>query len=751
MATTVSFNASMRTRKSNSSSNSKSSQACQEFYTSGYNYVGILHFSGLNLQNKVITAVSLTVYSEKAGYGAGHTKTVYLRKSYHQEASASGVIGRDYCAEPLGTFTGSFYRNTTTTAFTGSLLTNVASYLAAGNNTFCIYNPSPTASSQGYSNNYLMWSTATLSVTYEEGVSSPSTSASSVALGSSVTINTNRLSSSATHTLTYTFGSASGTIATNVGASTSWTPPLSLASQIPSATSGYCTITCNTYVSGSLTGTSYCSVLLTVPASVVPTISNLTYAEAVSGIAAQFGGYVKLRSKQQVTIGASGSYGSSISSYRTSVNGTAYTSSSFTTGTLSTAGSNTISVTVTDSRSRTATKSATFTVIDYARPSITDFHAERCNADGSAVQVDGTKVRISAKGSVSSVSSKNTISCKVFYKQTSSTAWASAGTVTASGYTIAPTNLLLSPTFAALNSYDLKIQLADFFETVEQNISIGTKQVMMDFYKDGSGMAFGKVAEQSGKVEFGWPLILSSALGIQYGGTGATTAAGAIANLGGVKKTGDTMTGNLSIQTSLYPSVYLLPTYNDTTNRTVFEGSYLGASSFAAWEDSSGNNRRMLEVRTAAYASSMDNAVLLRTAVNGTWSAYRLFHAGMATGVPVANGGTGATTAANARSNLGCNNASNLTAGTVPMARMPFKVAYGSTSVSGSSAASINYSSAGFTSVPCVTVIYSTTSSNWSGDNGALKVHSKTTTGATIIVGGSFNTKRNIDWIAIGT
>lgn len=30
-------------------------------------------------------------------------------------------------------------------------------------------------------------------------------------------------------------------------------------------------------------------------------------------------------------------------------------------------------------------------------------------------------------------------------------------------------------------------------------------------------------------------------------------------------------------------------------------------------------------------------------------------------------------------------------------------------------------------------------------------IYSKTTTGATIIVGGSFNTSRNIDWIAIGT
>ena len=46
---------------------------------------------------------------------------------------------------------------------------------------------------------------------------------------------------------------------------------------------------------------------------------------------------------------------------------------------------------------------------------------------------------------------------------------------------------------------------------------------------------------------------------------------------------------------------------------------------------------------------------------------------------------------------------------------------------------------------------YSTTSSNWSGDNGAIKVHSKTTTQASIVVGGSFNTSRNVDWLAIGT
>ena len=705
----------------------------------------------MNLANKVITGIWLSIDSARSGYGAGSTKTVYMRKANYQNSIASGVTGLGYKGDALGTFDGSFFGNSTVYQMTGTLFNNMAAYISQGNNTFTIYNPSPSSSSQGYSYNYLQWESVVITITYEEAVSQPSTSSSSVNLGSAVTIYTNRVSTATTHTILYTFGNTSGTIATNVGASVSWTPPLTLAAQIPSATSGVCTITCQSYISGTLTGTRTCTLTLNVPSTVVPSISSVTVEDTNTTVATRIQAYVRMLSTLAVDITAAGTYGSTISSYRTTLDGVTYTTASFTASRkLSTAGELTLSVTVTDTRGRTATYTETLTVLDYSYPSIRLFKADRCNSDGSAAQVDGTNVRYSFQGSVVPLNNHNGVACVVYYKLASADTWTQAESLTITSYNLSETDKVLAQTFDALASYDLKVRLQDYFYYVEQAVSIGTKGVIMDFLADGTGIAFGKVAETSGYAEFGWPLKLSEPLDIESGGTGTSTAAGARSALGVVNKAGDTMTGNLSIQGYLYPSVYLLPYYNSTTNRTVFEGSYIGASSFASWEDSTGNNRRMLEVRTKGYENSLDNAVMLRVADAGVWSNYRLFHAGMPSGVPVANGGTGATTAANARANLGANNAGNLTAGTLAMARLPFKVAYGSGSVSGNSALSINYSSAGFTSVPCVVASYSTTGTNWSGDNGALKIYSKTTTGATIIVGGSFNASRNIDWIAIG-
>ena len=502
MATTVSYTASLKTRKSTSSSNAKSGIAGQEFYSSSENFVGIICFSGMNLANKVIMGISLTTQSKAAGYGASSTKTVYLRKATHQNYIWEGVTGAAYAGDALGTYTGSFYNNTKTYDMTGDLLAAMGAYISQGNNTFVIYNPNPVAGSQGYSTNYLLWSSVTITVTYEEAASVPTASAGTVALGTAVTISTNRASTAATHTLLFSFGSTTETIATDVTDSVSWTPPLSLASELPSSTSGACVITCNTFVNGNQTGTRTCVLILTVPASVVPSITNIALSEWNPALSGTISGYVRSLSRLTASVTASGVYGSTISSYRATVDGVTYNSASFTTSkALSSDGDMTLSVTVTDSRGRSKTQAIIFYVMPYDPPVITAMSAERCNASGSAPQADGTRIRFSAAGTIAPIAEQNTVTCAVYYRLSTNTAWIKSADLTVSNYTLSVTNQRLGQTFDTLSSFDVMVRLADRFNTVERFVSVGTKQVTMDFYRDGTGIAFGKVCENDGAVE----------------------------------------------------------------------------------------------------------------------------------------------------------------------------------------------------------------------------------------------------------
>ena len=213
--------------------------------------------------------------------------------------------------------------------------------------------------------------------------------------------------------------------------------------------------------------TKSCTFTLRVPASVAPTISGVSIAEATAGIAAQFGAYVRTRSTLAVNIAASGAQGSTVSSCRTTLDGVTYTGASFTSNTLNTAGSLTLTVTVTDSRGRTASTTRTIAVLDYSPPSLTKFTAERCNSAGTAAQMDGTRVRVSVGGSVSPVGTKNAISCTVYYKTSSASAWTQAASISPSSYSVNTTNLLLPQTFNALSSYDLKVRLQDYFYYIE--------------------------------------------------------------------------------------------------------------------------------------------------------------------------------------------------------------------------------------------------------------------------------------------
>jgi hypothetical protein len=103
----------------------------------------------------------------------------------------------------------------------------------------------------------------------------PTVSASSVKMGNSVTINTNRKASSFTHALTYSFGGVTGTIATGVGISYKWTVP-DLVAKIPNEASGVCTITCKTYSGTLLVGTKTVDLTLLLPNESEPSVSAST-------------------------------------------------------------------------------------------------------------------------------------------------------------------------------------------------------------------------------------------------------------------------------------------------------------------------------------------------------------------------------------------------------------------------------------------------------------------------------------------
>lgn len=103
--------------------------------------------------------------------------------------------------------------------------------------------------------------------------STPSVSAATVKMGNAVTIATNRQSTALTHTLTYSFSGSTGTIATGVGDSYTWTVP-DLASKISGKTSNVCAITCQTYYGSTLVGSKDVWITLTVPDKSVPTVSE---------------------------------------------------------------------------------------------------------------------------------------------------------------------------------------------------------------------------------------------------------------------------------------------------------------------------------------------------------------------------------------------------------------------------------------------------------------------------------------------
>ena len=224
-------------------------------------------------------------------------------------------------------------------------------------------------------------------------------------------------------------------------------------------------------------------------------------------------------------------------------------------------------------------------------------------------------------------------------------------------------------------------------------------------------------------------LSVTGTLGIANGGTGATDAAGARNALGAVAKSGDTMTGNLKIEKSTLSALELRTTDAAQNPTAAVEVMSSGWASFGVYENRLPYTGRALSIYHAhnnSKATPLNDALQLEDFTSGTSTSYRVYHDGMTTPIPVAKGGTGATTADQARKNLGITASER-------------HIECGQEIGVGTSGKTITFKKA-FSRVPIVTATIANT------EISGLRVKSVTT--ANFVIEAN-NSNRTVNWIAV--
>lgn len=425
--------------------------------------------------------------------------------------------------------TGSSYTINSSASKSGSLTINGTKYTfnftaaLSGNQTKTLYTKTVTISHGSDGSKTCAFSATcginvTLSGTYYDNVtasgngvfdtiaraSSISSVTASVSVNgtNAVTVEISRKSSSFTHTVVFTFGSYSKSN-TGVGTSTSYAIPTSWLNAIPNATSGTAKVTVTTYSGSTKIGSAVSeNFTITVPASVVPSISSVAVADTTTN-QTTYGNMVQNKSKAKFTITAVGALGSTITAYKTVFESKTYTGATPTTAVITKSGTATATITVTDSRGRTATTTKTWTVVAYTAPKIISFQGFRCLANGTE-NYEGTYLSAAVNFSISPINDKNTASYTIEYKLQSATTW----TALTSGavYALNQTIVSASGLFGIDNSYDIRLSVTDSFTTVRSIIELPTAFTLLDFNANGRALAFGKVSELTEGIEFALPI-----------------------------------------------------------------------------------------------------------------------------------------------------------------------------------------------------------------------------------------------------
>lgn len=353
------------------------------------------------------------------------------------------------------------------------------------------------------------------------------TSASNITLGNACSVGWTPASSSFKYKVKFSLGSWNYTTdyispnKTSAYTYTGYTVPVSVAAQLPSATSGTMTAYLYTYNGTTQVGsTTSKTFTVTVPTSVKPTVSTVTATlvndnSVINGWGIAVAGYTKIK----VAAAASGSQSSTIKSftisggYSTTQNGT---SLSYTGAIITTSGSKTFTVKAKDSRGREsdAKSAAVITFYAYSKPTISSFTASRSSSNSQ-------QMIVKANWNFASVNSKNSVTATLYYKRSNATSWTTYGNITSSKNS----NVTLSGvTFNEAYSYNFRVIVKDALgNSAQEEAFVSTVSVLMDFRAGGKGLGIGKIAE-SDSLEVALKAIFMNDVKIRIGSSDISLA-----------------------------------------------------------------------------------------------------------------------------------------------------------------------------------------------------------------------------------
>ena len=350
------------------------------------------------------------------------------------------------------------------------------------------------------------WSPGTLTISGNSFTLSTIPRSSSVSvgagtIGSSVTINITRQSSSFKHTVRYVWAGKSGTIATNVDTSTSWTIPIDFANDIPNSASGKGIVYVDTYSGSTKTGTQSATFTASVPANLKPTFSGITLSDlnsAAQNLIPNSDTFIQVISNIKVAFnGAAGSYGSSITGYYAEIVGKNQSTSSNggSLGIMNYHGTIKIRASVSDSRGRWSdTKEVSVTVLEYFAPALS-FSIARTGSTSSTLTAT-RNAKIAPLTVAGSQKNSMTLTFKVARLGTTNF---QVDTGPATGSWTSISNLVnsqanLAGNYLANQSWVVIGTLEDKFTRTDFMVNVATESVVLSY--DRSGVGINKIRER---------------------------------------------------------------------------------------------------------------------------------------------------------------------------------------------------------------------------------------------------------------